>query len=599
MSETEERTDGGPVVPGDPSGSSPVTASPPPDGTAPPVDVVWWQRLGVHAAALLVLLLALVPLFDSLAPAFTDEGIYLAQVDNLAEGSWSSPRPALDVDPDGTFIAVTGALIDGDEAIPYARKPLYMLVLVPFYELAGQGGVLVVSALGTFVAALSAALLARRLDPRYAVPTLWVVGVGSPLLFDAYLVMGHSIAAGLSGLLLLAVTIVVDDRRVVWLPVAGVVAACLVAVRSEGMLLVAATAVVVGLASVTSLRPPRLDPLRVIAAAIVGGTGVVAYLLDGRAARAVSGGLQTRTGSVVTERDPVNAVWTGLLRPWGFDGRTAVATTVIAALCVVLAVIALKVLPRLTILPVALLVLAAGAAVVRHLERPYLVTGLLAVFPVAVAVVLLTRDDLRRPLVVRLAGVSLLTAAGIALTTYAEGGSTEWGGRFFHVTLPLLCPLVVLGMDRARRALPRSEAIVAGSAVLVLLAANSALGLRLNLLYRNTSSDVVASSDAFAAGLPDRPLVAYVSVTPAGTGRFFWQRFTDDAEQLTLSNLSQLGSLLENSEAAGRARIVVVTPLSPILLASVLAGDDDGRWSVGETDDLSGGFAVMELELDR
>src|SRR5690606_4343285 len=134
----------------------------------------------------------------------------------------------------------------------------------------------------------------------------------------------------------------------------------------------------------------------------------------------------------------------------------------------VLALLTARVLGRrLALLPVALSVLSAGVAVAAHFGDTYLVSGLLGAFPVLAAVVLLKAEDLRTPLVAALLGTSVLTAVGITLTLYEGGGASEWGGRFYHLLLPLLCPVVVLALDRTRAHLPLAESRVLVVAVAV------------------------------------------------------------------------------------------------------------------------------------
>ena len=50
-----------------------------------------------------------------------------------------------------------------------------------------------------------------------------------------------------------------------------------------------------------------------------------------------------------------------------------------------------------------------------------------------------------------------LFAAAVLATQYATGGSGEWGGRYFALSLPLLVPLLVIGLGRSHRPRPLDQ----------------------------------------------------------------------------------------------------------------------------------------------
>lgn len=570
----------------------------PVDGVAPLSHPAWWTQLWVHSIALAVLLVALVPVFDSVAPTFPDEGLYSAQVDNLSKGSWSSERPAADIDPEGRGQAMAGALVDGDRQIPYARRPAYPLLLTPAYVVFGSAGLLLVSALATWAAALGSALLARRIDRRLDVPTLWLAGVGSPLLFDAYLVMGHGVAAALVAWLVVAACHAVDDRRLRWLAVGLPAAALVVLLRSEGTIVVAAVAGV--LAASAFLPTPRSpDPLRFGTGCAVAATGATAFLLDGWLARQFSGGLQSDTGSVVSETDPLNAAWTDLLRPWYGDGGNAAASSVMGALCLVAAVAALKLAPRRTTVPLALLVVAGALSVVRLVEPVDLISGLIPAFPAALAIVLLRWSDLRDPVVARLLAVAAVSVAGLLLTVYGDLDAAQWGGRFFHILVPLLAPLAVLGLVRGAEGLGPRERIVAGVAVAVVILSMSALALRVNREGRDANSDLVAGTIELVdqQANTDRPLVVLGTRVPSGLSRTFWRPLSDGAQLTAQGNPAYLFRVLLAAQASGREELFLVTDLRPdtlrLILGPVLS---DTEWRVASEETVTDtAFTVYRL----
>jgi hypothetical protein len=91
-------------------------------------------------------------------------------------------------------------------------------------------------------------MLARALRAALVTPTLWLVGLGSPLTFDAHMVLAHAPTAGTAAVAALAAAVVVVPeafgpraaRR--WVPFTAGALACVagaatVALRSEGILL--------------------------------------------------------------------------------------------------------------------------------------------------------------------------------------------------------------------------------------------------------------------------------------------------------------------------------------------------------------------------
>lgn len=157
---------------------------------------------------------------------------------------------------------------------PFAKHAVYPFILTPLYRIAGVNRLVALS-MATVAAALLSALLARGLHARLAKPTLWVVGLASPLLIDGYLVIAHTIGAALAAGGMLAV--IAAQRR----PRAGPLAAAVACfglgalLRNEIVLLGAAVVVVVG---VQAIR--RRSPGGAVVGVAVGATIVGTYLLD-------------------------------------------------------------------------------------------------------------------------------------------------------------------------------------------------------------------------------------------------------------------------------------------------------------------------------
>lgn len=571
--------------------------------TAPPrwAGLVRLKSLWIQAGVLLIVLLALVPLLDNGHIAVPDEGVYLAQAENLSNGSWSRERPAVDVDPEGYFTAVTDNGVVGDRVIAYYKHALYPLALTPAYALAGTTGALTLSVFGTWGAALTAAFLARRLRPGYGPWVLWLVGLGSPLLFDAYISVAHSVAAAFAGLTLLGLSRAVDDRRAVHLVYALPAVALVVALRGEGLILAAATGGVIGLVAIGWPPLRRIDwQAGVIGASVLVVAGVT-HLADRTVARAIAG--PGATGSDLARLgnesvSPIDGAWASLLRPFTGSWVNAEVWVPLVVLGIVLAALALRLMPRRILAPLALLIGGTAASVGIWFSAPGLVTGLVAAFPLLPAGLLWVRaSDLRAPLVARLLAVSVVTAAVVIAANYAVGGAVEWGGRFFHGLIPLLSPLVVLGLDHARRKLSTIEARIALACLIAMTASLSVLSLRVVHDLRSGFAASVTSSVDFAKR-HDTDLIVLSKMYADGSGRRFWN--VDGHDVLTSYDLRLLHYVLRGADNAGLDTMAVLTDINPMVFALTLQGAlDELGWQVGDaepTSDRSGVLLILEAK---
>lgn len=523
------------------------------------------RRFWVHATALAVVLLATYALVAAHRDgiAFPDEGVYNAQAELLSEGAWRGERPTDRIDPDGRFEALGSSVVLEHHYIPYPRRPLYPLLLAPWFLAAGAAGTVLVSTVGTWLAALCSGRIASRIDTRYAVPTLWLVGLASPLLYSGLIVAGHSLAAALAAAMVWSALAALERRSATWLIVPAATAAALVLLRSEGTLLVGAAGAVF-LAGAVSVRAPRsLDRRRAALGLALWAAGAAATVLDSRLAGLMTGEGGIGTGSVVSTRDPASAAWVSLLRPWYNQPGTAAALVTLAALSVWMAAVAVRVAPRRPLLPIALLVLAAGSAATRAVMAPDLITGLVPAFVLLAALVQLTGDDLRRRPVGELASMSALTAVALVFTLYEDGGSAEWGGRFFHVLVPLLVPLCVLGLDRARRALDPLPRRVGAVALAVVLCSWSVLAVRENVESRTKSARIVEATADMVARAADAgpPLVVVHTAAPSGVGRAFWRDINDGAHVIQASSFENFFFFVHRADDEGYDDLVVTTNL--------------------------------------
>lgn len=550
-----------------------------------------YRRFAIHCAFLLCILLTLIPIVDNSSFTSPDEGLYAAQADALSQGSWSRERPATDVDSDGRWTALLDGVIAGPRAIPYSRRPLYPIILTTLWRLGGVGGGLLVSVVGSFVAAVVTALVAGILDHRARLWTLWLVGVGSPLFYDAFLVVGHSLAAALSATLTLAVIGVVgphdDDAEQhpmhfwMWATLGWIAAIPLTLLRTEGVIVVLgfAAATVLGACSIRRvLRPPSIRCL--IFAGVLGVIGVVTYLANDTWARAVTDSTsKVGLSSIDRDPDPIAVVWTSLLRPWHPDNRFASASMVLIAMASVTAPLLFRWLPRLRTLGAGLLALAAGAAFLRFLqEPPGLVSGLVPAMP-WLLVGLLSLDgasSFTRP-----SRTLLITAAAvvfaIVLTSYGVGGANEWGGRFFHVIIPIVAPVAVLGLLRLSRTLPTPERRVVLVSVLFMSVCLGGAAIRANAHVRNLTLQMRLFMTRTAASA-DSDLAVVSQINGSGAQRMLWQVRDDGIDLLTSDGLANLHLLLDDVPTR-RDRIVVFSDAPSVAVAASVLGADS-EWVI-------------------
>ena len=484
----------------------------------PPVAPRWGRhRLRTHvlvlAAVLLVGLAASRP-----GVAYTsDEGAGILQARLLADtGGWRYEYPLADIDPDD----VARPFPRGDKGergvAPYAKHPTYPLVLVAADGVGGTVGMLLTSVAGTLAAAVLAALLARRLGPGLDVPTLWLVGVGSPLLFDAYLVLAHTLGAAAAAGAALAVVRALERPSAVgrWLAAAAGLVLVGALLRTEAVFVGPALAVALALlARRGRLRWP---------AALGGGAALVAaagaaVVADRVAERAIVGaplptGVADEPVGLVQGR--VQAFVATVLDGGYLDHGPGQAAVWLAAGSLVAAAVLLRRRPPPATAVVGLAWVAVAACAVRLVARPDLVPGLVPAFPLLVAgLVLLRWRDLADDVVALLVVAGGLVVVAVWATEYARGGGIEWGGRYFAVALPLLAPLAVLGLSRGVAAVApaRDRRALVGAlvAVPVLL---GLVAVRAHHTTHERTEDLLAAVEAAAAGTDpgaglDRPVV--------------------------------------------------------------------------------------------
>lgn len=418
--------------------------------------------LWAHVAALGVVLIALIPVIGTAASFSADEGAAIIQAHSLAKGDgWIVEPPVPGIDRSYPLeLSEEGA----KGVAPFAKHPLYAVLLAAADRLGGITAMVFLSVLGTLTAAAVAAALAKRLDPTLAKLTLWVVGLASPLLFDGYLVIAHTMgAAAVAGAVLVAL-VALERRSLVLAAATAPLIALAVLLRTEATLLAVALAAAMGLVVLSQLGTRRRTPARpsvtgsalvVAVSAFAGAVG--ARVLEKAWATAIVGqpiasATRPRAGDATSSfiGDRLHAFSVTWLRPSYYGPRTFDA-----ALLVMLASIALGVfIVRRRPADEAGIKLAATLAVASALAglilSPHnLVPGLLIAFPIGFAGLLaIDRATLQTSAARILFGTFALFALAVLATQYASGGTAEWGGRYFAIGLPLLVPVALLALKK-------------------------------------------------------------------------------------------------------------------------------------------------------
>lgn len=461
-------------------------------------------RLRWHAALLATLLVALVPLVGTGSSFSADEGAAIIQAQSLADGGgWVVEHTVPEAGEAAYPLELSEPAAGG--LAPYGKHPLYPLVLSVLDRLGGVPAMVVLSLLGTWAAAVLAALVAGEVGAPQR-PVLWLVGLGSPLLFDGFLVMGHALGAALvTGAVLCALR----RRGAGWALGAAACLGAAVLLRTEALL--------VGLALAAALAVGRRFALGGGLASVAAAT----YLLEDRWQSWLTGSsigaapppmLAERSGLLAGRVESFTAT---VLRPdSGPLSAADLGLLVAVAAAVVVALTLRRRVPDRRLVALAAVAGLAGTVVAVAVEPARVVPGLLPAFPLA-ALALATR---RGGVVAWTAGLSVVA---IAATQYTAGGTAEWGGRYFAVVVPLLA---VLALRVAAGRVP-TAAVGAAVAASVLVAVAAVGGLR---DAHRTTAGLLGTVDAVAATVDagDGGPPVIVSPHPA-LPRLAWRTFAD------------------------------------------------------------------------
>ena len=438
----------------------------------------WKAPLFVHALALLALLVLGLALTAPRVAYMSDEAAALVQARQLEAGAgWYYRYPLASIDSEDAARPFVRADAGTKGVAPYAKHPLYPVVLAGAIRVGGDAAVAALSLVAAVAAAVVAALLTRRLDPRLDRVALWLVGIGSPLLFDSYLVLAHGLSAAVAGVAMLAAVVALGPttssaRRWVVLPAALVALAVAAMLRTEAVFLGPSLAIAVAVLMMAK-RVPRARGLALVVVGLSGATA--GWLVDHVVARAIVGTAYAGVPNVAPSSwiaGRIQAVQTTWFAPSQTVGGAGDLLLVVGLLLLTVGAVLIRRGDRRQGLLIGLLVVAvacyAGRAIV---GPPGAIPGLALAFPAGWFLLWLVGrrvlEGVRLPM---MAGVAVLSCVGVLLTEYAIGGGIEWGGRYFAFILPVIVPVLLLGAVAAiERQRPDVRTAVFGSLTVITL----------------------------------------------------------------------------------------------------------------------------------
>jgi hypothetical protein len=516
-------------------------------------------------------------------PGFSaDELALVVQVDALGEGSWFSPHPYPEVDPERRAVPDHLAATSEQGYTSYPKHPLVPLVLRWATDLVGGAGPQVVLIAGQVAAAVAVARVVRVVAPRAAPAAFWLVGAGSPLVLHAHVLWMHGWGLALGAIatgatLGLARSGGPAGHRWRAAAVLGVSLAALVLVRTEGLLFAGAVA-----AALAAAAWPRRDRWLAAASVAVAMGGLAVHRAELWWIRQLVGEVAFpawAAGDAGFWAQRGWAVALNLLHP-GYHPTAAVGQVAGMAL---LAVAAWR-LRRGGGGAGVLVPAAAGAALhvaAMYLPAPSPVPGLVPAFPLLFVPALLAGRRRRpagealapgRPRGPRpaarpagrageadarvLAHLALVTVGLVAATAYASGAGIDWGGRYSQLAVPALAALAALRLDElAHRVDVRRFTVVLVAAT---VAAAPAVTLRLAGDTRRVAQAGAAMVERASTLEPGPDTGLAVVVTPdVRLGRLLAAR-SDAVTGLRAGGGQHLGLLLGRLGERGAGQVLVV-----------------------------------------
>lgn len=492
--------------------------------------------LWVHAAGLALVLCIVLPIVGATGQFSADEGAAATQAIRLERGDgWTMADPFPAADPTGEAFPFELSSRNGAKFAPFAKHATYAVLLAAAFRVAGRLGMIALSILGTVVAAWLAGRFSRALDDKLAVVTLWTVGLASPLFFDSYVVIAHTLGAACA----------IGAVFCAWRMLDGQVRAgslvTIVALIAVGTLLRTEMVIfAVGLAAgVVVLRYRRRVPWLLAAAPLAGAA--CGFAIDALLARTVMGGsgmvtpaLAQTTGGAVASRVFAFVV-TWLLPSYSLGAEAAVLLVAVVTGVVAAHIACTRPDEHQGIRVFALT--AAVAGVVRLGLGPGPVPGLLVALPLLPigVIALRVRWPLHEAAHFALVVVGVF-AVGVIATQYRTGGSGEWGGRYFALAIPVVVPVVLWAGQGVIGRLDNRTAHIAVLAVMTLSLALSTLAVVTVRHFHDESNALATAVDRVTHAQPADDGGSPVVVASDGAAARFAFDVVDRTRWLTVSD---------------------------------------------------------------
>lgn len=528
------------------------------------VQRAWSASLIVHAATLVAVMVA-VAAFIGTGSVFTDdEGAGILQAQAIQHGHWTIANPLPSVDPRATDYPIHQPARGTKGIAPLGKNLLYFAALAALGLLLGTAGMVGLSIAGTVAAALLAARLAREVGASERA-SFWLVGLASPLFFDGFLVVAHTVAAALAAASALLALRFLRTGRPLTLVGALLCVAGAALLRTEGVLWALGLAVA---ALGTTLRPgARYENARRGILLSVGSIAAVliAWKGDSLLTRyAIGSPVSAPAGTIggTGTRGTVSDQVLGLLRSWfALTGASRIAFAVIVVVLGLVAVWARRARQGRFGARSTLALAAAVAAYSIYLAlfgANQYVAGIAIVFPLLWAGLwLLGRLSLRSTSVRLLVVASAVYAVLVAGTEYSDAGAWQ-PGRYFLLAVPVIVPVVTAALAGPLRQIAPAARTLAVGCVVVAIAATTTSAVSSLRLAHQRSGGLAAAVLAFAAEAPpgDGGLPVVVTTYPF-LPRSEWVTFPSIRWQLVSQNrLASYGVALAG---AGIRHFVLVT----------------------------------------
>jgi hypothetical protein len=439
-----------------------------------------WAPLAWSVGALCIVLVVVGALIDATGVVTSDESIYSIQARAIGEGSWELGYAAGDLDAAGEWFPLAQVERGDNGFFAYTRQPLYVVVLGAAWSAFGDLGLHLVSLASLVVACAAASALASLRGRRAATWAFWIAAC-SPLFVNAWMVSGHVPVAAMSGLSVLVAlwTVCRPDRgpTIAALVAAGCLAAVASMLRADGIFVAIAVAAMVVVArwSTGAIRALGWSTV-VILPTLVALVAQRLWVLEITGGDVAATFDRTAGTGIVAGR--IEGAWHSLLEPGLPPMPNEGALTALGLAAVLLAGAAgwrMGSRPAHLRDGTVMLVLAAGCVALRALLGPgELISGLLAAWPVLAFLVagLATRHVSHGP--ARLLVVySAVVAGGVLATQYADGGSVQWGGRFFSAIVVPGAVLLAWFLVDTGAAVRRSSAVAFAAVLVVPVVAGS------------------------------------------------------------------------------------------------------------------------------